>query len=631
MYIYFDFSIITMSSLSSINRMLQSFMTLFILLNILLPVIQCHDVIDDMSSNINNMNHHHVIDDYNYNNIHHDYHNDNEYHNNNNDDIIAIPMMLPKIQPIIALPDHTNGNNHMNHNNRQLQTTNTNNCINNGPDFKLKIDSTPLNTLTKFDICTQNIIFDLSILTSNGNTGARGINVADKSIEFHCKLFDFCTFDLNNVSRLLLTSNSKLTFHNIRFINGNSLNDPRDKNGGFFYITLNSFITMHQCSFINNKADNGGSIYIVNSTISILESLDTTKINKVTIDNNAASAYGGFIHATFSNIIIRNKYNIQNNKANIYGGVIYIVNSNFTLSGGTPATSISTTTSTNDMIIQNNVAIESGGFIRSNTSNINIERYAIIANQAEFGGGAFYLENSILNLIGDSTTNNNIIQNNVATKSGGGMIYGINSTIMIRNYNIIRNQALLSSGGAFNLNQCKLTLISDDISSLVSNAVHSNIASSGSGGFIMSSHSIIDITQYNIYNNTAMDGGAIGMIHTKLNLIGKNSNEPNYIKDNIAINKGGYIVANYSYISIKQYNIIRNIAFRGGGFFIDNTIILLYGNTDNNPLPTIYENNIANFSGGLLFSNSNSTINTVEGNFIIRNNEAKNVSLYYYY
>ena len=85
---------------------------------------------------------------------------------------------------------------------------------------------------------------------------------------------------------------------------------------GIEWITnINPNINFHFGSFMNNNANNGGSIYISNSTLSLLESLDITKTNtnKVVIENNNASVYGGFIHASHSNIIIRNQYNIKNN------------------------------------------------------------------------------------------------------------------------------------------------------------------------------------------------------------------------------------------------------------------------------------------------------------------------------
>lgn len=216
-------------------------------------------------------------------------------------------------------------------------------------------------------------------------------------------------------------------------------------------------------------------------------------------DNTAST--GGFIMSYGDMNIKINKCNFINNKAS-YGGAFIISGTKLTIIGSN---------NTNDGLsneIVNNVASVVGGFIQASVNSIiEIQKYNFNNNRANSDGGAFWIQDSTLSLIG--SVNNNasvsIVKNNTATENGGFIYLNGNSILTIRHYKSINsNQA--TYGGAFSIKKSILTIIGYDNNNTTivtnKNEIYHNIATIN-GGFICAyDMSMIKINKYHFFNNT---------------------------------------------------------------------------------------------------------------------------------
>jgi hypothetical protein len=109
-------------------------------------------------------------------------------------------------------------------------------------------------------------------------------------------------------------------------------------------------------------------------------------------------------------------------------------------------------------------------------------------------------------------------------------------------------------------------------------------------------------------NNTAgKSGGGIILWDSTVHLRAWNKSQhtPITIQDNHATANGGFMAAYDSIISIEQYHVKNNSAQYGGVFLIWNTSLTLVGSNDHVDL-TVFEDNIAVISGGVIYDTDNS-------------------------
>lgn len=375
--------------------------------------------------------------------------------------------------------------------------------------------------------------------------------------------------------------------------------------GGFISAFSNTTITIQACNFINNRAGNlGGAFNLADAKLTLLGS-DIKALPSV-IQNNAATEEGGFVDADNSVIEIR-KYNFINNRAE-YGGVMDLLNSVVKIFGSDAIQNF----------VLSNTASSLGGFAyTSRRSIIEINKYNFINNSANFGGGAFYISNSTLNLFGsDNDTLPSEIRNHKAAT--GGFIDAYNCpNITIRKYQTIKNN-IASSGGVLSLSNSTL-LMSGSNNDKVPNEVNNNTATAD-GGFIRARlSSSIEIQNYNIIGNNALSGGAIHILTSKLAI---NGNDTTRIENNRATLNGGFMSAyNDSIIDVRKHNFINNGAQNGGVFHIGKSILKVIG-SDNIALPSKVQNNTASINGGFINADRNSIIYIQKYSFI--NNRAVN-------
>lgn len=130
--------------------------------------------------------------------------------------------------------------------------------------------------------------------------------------------------------------------------------------------------------------------------------------------------------------------------------------------------------------------------------------------------------------------------------------------------------------------------------------------------------------------NTAIAGGSINVFNSSVKIISSNNlTTPLIAKNNAATEAGGFIQGSNSNLDIYNNNFINNTARFGGAISIQNSTLKLIGSIDIT-VPTIYESNVAGYSGGLIYAVENSTVIISQGYLMFRNNMAIEVCSNYF-
>ena len=193
----------------------------------------------------------------------------------------------------------------------------------------------------------------------------------------------------------------------------NVIENNKASHGGGIYLMESPFSIIEENKIRKNKGTNkGGGIYAHTSSPNIIGNT----INENSAGNGSAVdefgggiyVYGGYVDSV--NSIISNS--IYDNEANDNGGGIY-------LSGSSPKIKINN--------INNNATSKNGGGIclRNNSSPDISSENNINGNSAGENGGGIFMEYSY-----NASIKNNVIENNKATYSGGGL-YILNSSPVI--------------------------------------------------------------------------------------------------------------------------------------------------------------------------------------------------------
>lgn len=482
----------------------------------------------------------------------------------------------------------------------------------------------------EIQLCTFYISIDARVPNAYGY---QGILIANKKLEIYCVMSGGCVIDAQNLSRMFHVFNSTLYIQNTMFMNSNASKDSNYGGGGALYVqkstiemrhcsfinniangggmiifqsnvtmmhndtltsplmiqnnkavaaggflyAIGSMIHFQKLNFINNSAENGGTIYMLNSSLTLFGNNNDTSSNESR--NNQASSLGGFLYAYNSNIKVHNKFNYINNTAR-YGGVFYLdYYSKLTILGSADNND---TTLPNEC--RNNKASVDGGFLFAHNSSIEIQKLNYVNNSAEYYGGVFYLYFSNLMILrsDNDTSSPNESRNNIAS-ADGGFLYAYTSTINVQKLNYINNSAV-NDGGAFYLYVTTLTLLGSDNDTLPNES--RNNKASADGGFLFAYNSTIEIHKFNYIKNSAVNGGVMNIINTMLKIYGTDNiiRSVSRIESNKAIINGGFISSSDSNIEIYKHNFINNSAQYGGAFSITNSILTIIGKDDNDTI-----------------------------------------------
>jgi hypothetical protein len=254
-------------------------------------------------------------------------------------------------------------------------------------------------------------------------------------------------------------------------------------------------------------------------------------------------------------------------------------------------------------------------------SNIKLMDCGFMNNTAQFGGAMMVFNAIVVMTVHANQTMPKVAQYNVANRTGG-FIYAEHATLEMYNINMKNNTATV--GGAISTYNSALKLMGSD-NPLLPNVVENNEANI-SGGFIYSQSATLEMYNINMKHNTATYGGAIYTFDSALKFIGTDNQAlPTIVENNEADYSAGFINAVNSTLEMYNINMKHNTATYGGAIVTLDSALKLIG-SGNLTLPTIVENNLATSLGGAVYA-INTTLVVTQGYFLFRNNMAKNVRL----
>jgi hypothetical protein len=99
------------------------------------------------------------------------------------------------------------------------------------------------------------------------NNIMKGIDLSNKNIIFSCRGTDqgLCTLDAIGQMRHFYGSNTTVSFHNIRFLNG-----YHRRKGGALMIQDDSIVRMTNCSFWRNRASSGSAMFMNRTNLLVI-------------------------------------------------------------------------------------------------------------------------------------------------------------------------------------------------------------------------------------------------------------------------------------------------------------------------------------------------------------------------
>ena len=457
------------------------------------------------------------------------------------------------------------------------------------------------------------------------------------------------TLNANGLGNIFGVTGTNITFKNIIFINGNSVNGGAI---GDFYGS-DKYYTVIGCTFINNTVSNcGGALYSNKNPIYVY--------NSTFINNRNTAGYGGGAIFSDRNIYVYNSNFYGNSIARSAGsaikssgGLVSVVNSNFAgpqsgskIPGYVTASSFNgnnNTLSYTDLntLISSNTIIDLeynykyfpeydsdyvNGFALSNDIVIDGHGHSIdavnIAKIFRVSGNNVTFKNLILiNGLGGNgvaigefygsgkyyTVINCTFINNTATNCGGAL-YSNSNPIYIYDSTFINNHNLGGYGGG--------AIFSDMDIYVDGSSFYNNGVVNAGGGAIRSNRGLVSVSNSIFYNNTANPlGGAIRAVKAIV--------ENCTFTSNNATSDGGAIKADLIHITTSSF--INNTAKSRGGaingvnitiedcIFTNNSAAsdggAVYG-----PIQKLtgsnFKNNIGFNGGAIAFTSINNTIIT---------------------
>ena len=361
------------------------------------------------------------------------------------------------------------------------------------------------------------------------------------------------------------------TFSNVKFGDETEAGKNSAVNGGAIYNTANSKVTIKDnTSFNNNTATkSGGGLY----------NLGTADIqNGTTFTGNTAGENGAGVYNAGTYTTTGTTY--TNNTATNNGGAIS--------NAGTLNVSNGTFTSNN--------AVNGAGIYNSANSTVTIkDNSAINNNTATKGGGGLY------NLGTADIQNGTTFTGNTAGENGGGLYAGGQTTI--NGAKFTNNSATLAGGGLY---------VAEGITATDTNSTYEgNTAANGAGVYNAGTYTTTGTTYTN--NTATNNGGAISNAGT-LNVNNGTFASNNAVNgagvhntgiftttgttytNNTATNNGGAI-NNVGTLNVNGGTFTSNNAVNGGAIYNSNTLTIS-GNTS-------FESNNASKEGGAIYNSGN--------------------------
>ena len=393
------------------------------------------------------------------------------------------------------------------------------------------------------------------------------------------------------------------------FICKNKANKANACGGGVFAYD-GAVITAKNSSISNNcAAANGGGLYLLNNSGTILADLQNAFI-----ENNSAAGWAGGVFAYNGVTLKANNTSVSNNNASNAGGILVWnnssaelvnskINGNTATSDGGGVYAINGAVTVTDSDISGNTAGTNGGGLNMSASALTAKRNTIANNEAKSGGG-IYLNVSSADLEGNTITENK------ATNGSGGGVYSYDATgeekvaLTLKNNTITKNEASSTGGGLAITNKNQTISLDGDI-------IEENTSKSYGGGIHMGSDSTMTMTGGSISKNHSdkLGGGIYGASRKKITLNGTK------VQSNTANSGAGIYLYSKTELEAGEGTVISDnkANISGGGIFNSGSILTLKNGS-------VLENNTAGKFGGGLY---NTGTTTVESGATLMNNTAE--------
>ncbi len=473
------------------------------------------------------------------------------------------------------------------------------------------------NSSAPFIAYSSNFIMKNSLFESNTGSGtgqekAGAIYLKNSNPDISNTAFN------NNSSTqggAIYLDNSDPTLSNLTF----SQNSSTGKGGAIYCLSANPQI--QNSSFSDNTSNSdGGAIYCVDSDLEI------TGTSTSFSSNSSTSGSGG---AIFSDNSISNISDaaFNNNSSNTDGGAIYHTTSELTL---------------NNTLFDTNSAAEGGAIYSINASKLDIIDTDFSSNTSDTNGGAIFVSLSTNPLIDNCTFSNNsgtsgsaiycsasnssihnCIFNNNTSDNIGGAIFCDNSNLSIHNSLFDTNTAAALTGGAINITNSTLEIISSTLKdnscgthggaiystntaiTIDNSTLESNSSTENGGAVYVSVASQFEITNTGVSSNSSSKSGGGVYLFQAANPFIKNVTFSN----NTSADFGGAIQCDESNIVIDSTNFINNEATNqmGGAIHCSNADPVIKN--------SLFENSTSGSSGGAISGHSLGLINLKNTDF----------------
>ena len=318
-------------------------------------------------------------------------------------------------------------------------------------------------------------------------------------------------------------------------VNGGQIVNNTAQSGGGVFVNYNSVITMNSGEISDNTAGNGGGIFVYNGS--------TVLINNGGVYRNTTTEHGGGVYVASGTTLNMKTTgaSISNNEAGDLAGGIFVLDggtvnmdngsvSNNTATGGGGAFWVDSggTINLSGGSINQNEVIGSGvgGGAIVSAGNVNIKGATISNNiTSTHNGGAIWCHG------GTITMTSGLITGNTAQAGGAIMMTGYREnsiTFIFSGGTISNNTATNGNGGGIML--LKYTDYLAPVLTMSGTATITGNTSSGYGGGICSTNSIINMNGGIVKKNTAAHNGGIsssGTYNYTSGYICKNNNPTN--------------------------------------------------------------------------------------------------------
>ncbi|ETP13776.1 hypothetical protein F441_11168 [Phytophthora nicotianae CJ01A1] len=361
--------------------------------------------------------------------------------------------------------------------------------------------------------------------------------------------------DCGKASRFLfLSTSSKLSVEGLAFQN------CVEADGGVFKIIDGEFTGTNLYIADSSATHNGGALYASGSTITL---------SQVAMAETSADAEGGALYLEDSNASM-----IESN-----------VTKSTALHGGAVALKGTSSLSTTDTQLFENLGLESGGGIF--VDGIVMLKDVYLANNEASSGGGLAMNSGALEM------ENCIIHNNKAEIGGGLALRGKSDLVTIGTS--IQSNKATTGGGVYVSGTISIAFDKQVVSP---STIKWNTAMNGAGIYVYDSHaSFHDITVGNGHANESAGGVAIVDSTVEwLNMI---------IQENEALEGGGLVLKNSQLTSKGPVLISENTAVNGGGIWM--TASTMTGLVDTHCL-----RNKATENGGAIFVGGDATVKNVK-------------------